>query len=138
MIEETEAVAIRKIFELYTSSEIGLGGIANQLNLQGIRKIPRQNGTLEDWTGHFIKLILDNPVYCGKIAYGRRTKEKVKGTKNDYQMKRNDDYILTEGQHKGIVSEEVWEKAHAKRLRTGSKDNRQKLGGIEFICYQVC
>lgn len=106
---------------LYTSSEIGLGGIANQLNLQGIRKIPRQNGTLEDWTGHFIKLILDNPVYCGKIAYGRRTKEKVKGTKNDYQMKRNDDYILTEGQHKGIVSEEVWEKAHAKRLRTGVK-----------------
>ena len=85
MIEETEAVAIRKIFELYTSSEIGLGGIANQLNLQGIRKIPRQNGTLEDWTGHFIKLILDNPVYCG------------------------------------IVSEEVWEKAHAKRLRTGVK-----------------
>ena len=121
VIEETEAVAIRKIFELYTSSEIGLGGIANQLNLQGIRKIPRQNGTLEDWTGHFIKLILDNPVYCGKIAYGRRTKEKVKGTKNDYQMKRNDDYILTEGQHKGIVSEEVWEKAHAKRLRTGVK-----------------
>lgn len=98
-----------------------MGGIANQLNLQGIRKIPRQNGTLEDWTGHFIKLILDNPVYCGKIAYGRRTKEKVKGTKNDYQMKRNDDYILTEGQHKGIVSEEVWEKAHAKRLRTGVK-----------------
>lgn len=48
-------------------------------------------------------------------------KEKVKGTKNDYQMKRNDDYILTEGQHKGIVSEEVWEKAHAKRLRTGVK-----------------
>ena len=47
MIEETEAVAIRKIFELYTSSEIGLGGIANQLNLQGIRKIPRQNGTLD-------------------------------------------------------------------------------------------
>ena len=54
MIEETEAVAIRKIFELYTSSEIGLGGIANQLNLQGIRKIPRQNGTLEDWTGHLL------------------------------------------------------------------------------------
>ena len=41
---------------LYTSSEIGLGGIANQLNLQGIRKIPRQNGTLEDWTGHFISV----------------------------------------------------------------------------------
>lgn len=119
----------KKLFEKQVDAKLAasdqvqeyLEGIANQLNLQGIRKIPRQNGTLEDWTGHFIKLILDNPVYCGKIAYGRRTKEKVKGTKNDYQMKRNDDYILTEGQHKGIVSEEVWEKAHAKRLRTGVK-----------------
>ena len=79
------------------------------------------NMGLSRWEKILDKLILDNPVYCGKIAYGRRTKEKVKGTKNDYQMKRNDDYILTEGQHKGIVSEEVWEKAHAKRLRTGVK-----------------
>ena len=28
-------------------------------------------------SSHFIRLILDNPVYCGKIAYGRRTREKV-------------------------------------------------------------
>lgn len=75
VIAEAEAVAIRRIFELYTSSEIGLGGVANQLNLEGIRKIPRQNGTLEDWTGHFIKLILDNPVYYGKIAYRAKLKE---------------------------------------------------------------
>lgn len=121
LIEETEAIAIRKIFELYTSSEIGLGGVANQLNLQGIRKIPRQNGTREDWSSHFIKLILDNPVYCGKIAFGRRTKEKVKGTKNEYHLKRTDDYILVDGQHEGIISSELWEKAHAKRLRTGIK-----------------
>ena len=37
---------------------------------------------LMDEDSHFIRLILDNPVYCGKIAYGRRTREKVKGTKN--------------------------------------------------------
>ena len=137
VIEEKEAVAIRKIFELYTSSEIGLGGIANQLNLEGIRKIPRQNGTLEDWTGHFIKLILDNPVYCGKIAYGRRTKEKVKGTKNEYQMKRNEEYILSDGQHEGIVSEEMWEKAHAKRLRTGVKQP-SKIGRNRMVRGKHC
>ena len=33
-------------------------------------------------------MILDNPVYCGKIAYGRRTREKVKGTKNEYKQVR--------------------------------------------------
>ena len=81
LIEETEAEAIRIIFDKFANSDIGLGGVAKYLNLQGIKKIPRQNGTLETWSSHFIRLILDNPVYCGKIAYGRRTREKVKGTK---------------------------------------------------------
>ena len=81
LIEETEAEAIRIIFDKFANSDVGLGGVAKYLNLQGIKKIPRQNGTLETWSSHFIRLILDNPVYCGKIAYGRRTREKVKGTK---------------------------------------------------------
>ena len=51
IIEEAEAVAIRKIFDMFTSSEIGYGGIAKQLNLQGVRKIPRQNGKLEESSG---------------------------------------------------------------------------------------
>lgn len=62
-----------------------------------------------------------NPVYCGKIAYGRRTREKVKGTKNEYKQVHTDDYILEDGQHEGIVSEELWQKVHAKRKATGIK-----------------
>ena len=69
LIEETEAEAIRIIFDKFANSDVGLGGVAKYLNLQGIKKIPRQNGTLETWSSHFIRLILDNPVYCGKIAY---------------------------------------------------------------------
>ena len=103
MIEETEAKAIRIIFEKFGNSDIGLGGVAKYLNLQGIKKIPRQNGKLETWSSHFIRQILDNPVYCGKIAYGRRTREKVKGTKNEYKQVHTDDYILEDGQHEGIV-----------------------------------
>ena len=97
LIEETEAEAIRIIFDKFANSDIGLGGVAKYLNLQGIKKIPRQNGTLETWSSHFIWLILDNPVYCGKIAYGRRTREKVKGTKNEYKQVHTDDYILEDG-----------------------------------------
>lgn len=33
----------------------------------------------EEWNAHCVKMILENPVYCGRIAYGRRTLEKVKG-----------------------------------------------------------
>ena len=116
LIEETEAEAIRIIFDKFANSDIGLGGVAKYLNLQGIKKIPRQNGTLETWSSHFIRLILDNPVYCGKIAYGRRTREKVKGTKNEYKQVHAEDYILEDGQHEGIISEELWQKVHAKRI----------------------
>lgn len=137
IIEEREAVAIRKIYEMFTTTEIGYGGIAKSLNLQGIEKIPRQNGKLKLWSGHFVKLILDNPVYQGKLAYGRRTREKVKGTKNDYQLVKSDDFILVDGQHEAIVPEEVWKKAHAKRVKTGvkqlsktGKDRIHLLSGI--------
>ena len=121
LIEESEAAAIRIIFEKFAGSDIGYGGIAKYLNLQGIKKIPRQNGTLENWSGHLVRQILDNPVYCGKIAYGRRTREKVKGTKNEYKQVHAEDYILEDGQHEGIVSEELWQKVHAKRVATGIK-----------------
>lgn len=115
-IEETEAEAVRIIYDMFGNSDIGYSGIAKYLNLQGIRKISRQIGKLDRWSGHFVSLILDNPVYCGKIAYGRRTREKVKGTKNDYHLVSTDDYILEEGQYEGIVSEELWNKVHAKMI----------------------
>ena len=126
-IEEKEAEVIRIIYDKFTSSNVGYNGVARYLNLQGIKKIPRQNGKLDVWSGHFIKLILDNPVYCGKIAYGRRTREKVKGSKNEYRLIKSDDYILEEGQYEAIISEEIWGKARAKRIETGIKQD-SKIG----------
>ena len=48
-----------------------------------------------------------------------------------------DDYILEEGKHEGIISEELWNKVHAKRLATGikqpskvGKDRAHLLTGI--------
>lgn len=108
LIEETEAEAIRIIFDKFGNSDIGLGGVAKYLNLQGIKKIPRQNGKLETWSSHLIRQILDNPVYCGKIAYGRRTREKVKGTKNEYKQVHTDDYILEDAKlRKGSIEMEA-------------------------------
>ena len=43
LIEETEAEAIRITFDKFANSDVGLGGVAKYLNLQGIKKIPRQN-----------------------------------------------------------------------------------------------
>lgn len=137
LIQETEAEAIRTIYDKFANSDVGYGGIAKYLNLQGIKKIPRQNGKLDSWSGHFVRLILDNPVYCGKIAYGRRTREKIKGTKCEYKQIHADEYILEDGQHEAIISKELWQKVHAKRVATGikqpskaGKDRSHLLTGI--------
>ncbi len=126
-IQEEEAEAIRIIFDKYVNSNMGFNKIANYLNLQGIQKVKRDNGTLTQWSTHFVRMIIDNPVYYGKIAFGRRTREKVKGTKNEYRQVQQDDYILADGQHDAIIDEELWDKAHEKREVTGVK-SPSKIG----------
>ena len=68
--------------------------------------------------------ILDNPVYTGKIAYGKNVTEKVKGTRDEYRRVKTDDYLLADGLHEAIVDEETWEAARKKRKRTGVKWNK--------------
>jgi site-specific DNA recombinase len=56
-----------------------------------------------------IRRIIQNPVYSGKISYGRRRTEKVHGTRNEYRQVKKDDYLLVDGLNEALVSEEVWE-----------------------------
>ena len=100
IINEEEAEAIRVIYDQYVHTDIGANGIAKYLENHGIRKIPRQNGKNPLFDAHLICLILKNPVYCGKIAYGRRKTEKVRGTRNEYKLVEQDNYLLADGLHR--------------------------------------
>ena len=120
-INEEEAEIVRTIYDKYVNTRLGYSGIAKYFNLQGIKKTPRKESDIEEFSAHFIQLLIDNPVYCGKIAYGRRMREKVKGKKNEYRVFAKKDFSITEGQHEAIVSEEIWKKAHSKRINTGVK-----------------
>ena len=120
-INEEEAVAIRVIFDQYVNTNIGSNGIAKYLENHGIRKIQRQNGKNPLFDAHLVRLILRNPVYCGKIAYGRRRTEKVHGTRNDYHLVEQENYLLVDGLHEAIVSEEIWQAAQVKLLAQAKK-----------------
>lgn len=120
-INEEEAVAIRTIYDQYVNTDIGSNGISKYLENHGIRKIQRQNGKNPLFDAHLVRLILKNPVYCGKIAYGRRKTEKVHGTRNEYHLVEQDNYLLVDGLHEAIVSEEVWNAAQAKLIAQAKK-----------------
>ena len=127
-INEEEAAAIRVIFDQYVHTDTGANGLAKYLVTHGIHKIQRQNGKNPLFDSALIRRILKNPVYCGKIAYGRRRTEKVHGTRNDYRLVEQDDYLLVDGLHEGIVSEELWHEAQVKLLAQAEKYERVNRG----------
>ena len=127
-IKEPEAEAIRMIFYKYANTEMGANGIAKYLQQQGINKIARQNGNSPYFSAHLIRQILDNPVYYGKISYGRRKNEKVSGTRDKYRIVRQDNYMLSDGIHEAIVNEELWEKTQEKRQSQSTKYERVNKG----------
>ncbi len=120
-INEEEAVAIRTIFDQYVHTDMGANGLAKYLEQHGIHKIQRQNGKNPLFDASLIRRILKNPVYCGKIAYGRRRTEKVHGTRNDYRLVEQDDYLLVDGLHEALVPEELWHEAQVKLLAQAKK-----------------
>lgn len=135
-INEEEADAIRIIFEQYVNTDIGANGLAKYLENHGIRKIARQNGKNPLFDAALIRRIIKNPVYCGKIAYGRRKTEKIHGTRNDYHLVEQDDYLLVDGLHEAIVSEDVWNVAQEKIERYAKKYehvNKQKNEKIHML-----
>ncbi|GEM_PF-35299 len=116
-INEEEAKTVRLIYELYVHKKMGGRLIAQYLESHDIKKLSHKNTRGDMFAAAYIQDILRNPTYCGKIAYGRRKQEKVHGTRNDYRIVWNDDYLLTDGIHQPIVSVEDWEEAQA-RLRS--------------------
>lgn len=130
-INEEEAAAVRTIYDQYVNTDIGSNGISKYLENHGIRKIQRQNGKNPLFDAHLVRLILKNPVYCGKIAYGRRKTEKVHGTRNEYHLVEQDNFLLVDGLHEAIIPEDVWNAAQVKLVAQAKKYEHVNKGKNE-------
>ena len=133
------------IFDQYVNTDLGANGIEKYLENHGIHKIARQNGKNPLFDAALIRRIIQNPVYSGKISYGRRRTEKVHGTRNEYRQVKKDDYLLVDGLHEALVSEEVWEQAQvkvaaqAKKYEKVNRDKREKIHLLsEILKCPVC
>ncbi len=114
-IAADEVDVIKAIFDRYIHTNDGINGVAKYLNDNGYVKKLRQNGTIPGFSANFVKDVLDNPVYMGKIAYGRRKTEKKLGTRNEMRVVEQLEFPIYDGQHEAVISEEDWRLAQEKR-----------------------
>ena len=128
---------IRVIYDRYIHTNEGVAGVAKYLNRNGFVKKLRQNNTIPGFSRNFVQDVLDNPVYMGKIAYGRRRTEKRQGTRNEMHVVEQSEFPVYDGQHEAIISEEDWYLAQEKRKinsfkreKVNNPDHAHILSGI--------
>lgn len=119
-----KAEIVRIIFDKFVHSDMGADSIANYLNQHGYSKKRVREHEVRHFARGLIRGILDNPVYIGKIAYGKSATEKVKGTRDQYRRVAQDDYLTADGNHEAIIDNDTWEAAQKKRKETGVKWNK--------------
>ena len=69
-----------------------------------------------------MKNVLYNPVYMGKIAYGRRRTEKKQGTRNEMHVVEQSEFPVYEGQHEAIIREiGIWYRKSARSILLSGK-----------------
>lgn len=88
-IAEEEARIVRQIFSMYLDQNLGLRGIADQLNGMGLKS---QRGNV--WSHVSVREILENEVYTGTFVWSN---------------------IRVEDNHPVIIDRETWEKAQKRR-----------------------
>lgn len=118
-VNEEQAKIVQWIFDEYIKGK-GHLEIAFQLNQKGV-KAPR--ALL--WRKQAIKYILQNQTYTGKVLWGWRHAD---FKKNKQRRLREHQGLIEQGEHKPIISQEIFKLAQKeKKIRGTSQNGRAKL-----------
>ncbi|MFB6466471.1 recombinase family protein [Cytobacillus sp. Hz8] len=104
IMNEEEAHVIRLIFD-YAEQDLGYKAIVSRLNTMGYKT---KRGA--DFSINTIKTILDNPIYIGKIRFNL-----YQNWAEKHRMGKNEDFILVEGKHEPIITQDQWN--HVQQIR---------------------
>lgn len=118
-IHEEDAKIIALIYDKFVNEKMGYSAIVGYLNQTGIpRHLTKTSGDRQftDWDTQHVRLILKNPVYTGRVAFGRTKQVRIEGTESEYRRVKSKDYIVSpEAAHPAIVSDELFEKAQLRQ-----------------------
>ena len=124
-----EAKLVQMIFDWYTEDRRSTDWIAQQLTRMGIQTIKKK----PEWHRGTIRDMLDNPVFIGKVTWGksRMVKEYNEDLGKLVKVRKNNcEREIYEGKHTGIISEEQFQKA---QLVTESYKNPSLKVNTELI-----
>ncbi len=132
-VNEDEAKIVKTIFNLYAYSDMSIRKIAKYLNDRGFVKNKKREFESPSFSPALIRNILDNPVYAGKIAYGRIVTQKVKGTRDEFKRVPSKDYLEYDGLHKAIIDEETWKIVRVKRNEVNIRWAKPRVKNHEHL-----
>ena len=84
-----------------------------------------------DWTATSIRAILSNPVYLGKVVFGR---SKTKGFFDKRRVEAaEEEWVVAENTHEPLITQELWDTVHQMmkaRRRENGKGEVQPFAGL--------
>ena len=133
-INEHEAAAVRMAFDMYVNKDMGRVNIAHKLNELGFK--PRNGGL---WSQATIKTMLENDHYIGKVRWNwKKTITVVEDGEVKHKRPRTKvgEYLVYDGKHPAIISEELFLAARDKQGRNHrakpTTKVRNPLAGLVF------
>jgi site-specific DNA recombinase len=113
-INEAEGAVIRRIFAL-CAAPMGYTRIAKLLNAERVRSPRPQQGRPAGWSPSTIYEVLHRPLYRGEVQWNKTKKRDAWGRVGATPRPASD-WVSSQVEELRIVSDELWEAAHA-RLR---------------------
>ncbi|MCL1882394.1 MAG: recombinase family protein, partial [Defluviitaleaceae bacterium] len=135
IIDPETAPTIVQIFE-WKAQGLSHAEICRQLNESGISNpayyryekgiLTSERYSRREWITATVKNILENPVYLGHVAQGKKSSDLSTGQRQKRTSR--EDWIIVENTHAPIITQELYNQAHAvMRERTQkSLDGRKK------------
>ncbi|GEM_PF-2434664 len=117
VIDQDTAKVVKRIFDIYDSTNIGVDSIAKMLNEEGV--ISPWN---RKWIGRTVYGILHQPKYIGVWIYGRTCTKRDSTRDRLVQVNRpQNEWVVQVHEHLRIISQELWDRV------------QEKLKGVELV-----
>lgn len=136
--KKDEADIVRLIFHWYCNEDIGVTAICRRLESMNIKT----KSGLSTWKPSIIFSILENVHYIGQVRWNWRKTERIvedQEVKKVRPKAKVDEYLIFNGKHDGIVSEELFNKAkEIKGKRHRAKPDTSLKNPFSGLMYCKC